>query len=385
MEGIMANHMHSSAEKSQARERSPVRPEGQLDESASSPAALLHDRGATPDALSPAHVLIWQRVVGNRRVRTILARRAPSAAVTGRMGEAGRLTVSRQETPPAGTAPPEEAPAEVPLTKKGMADFFKSQFEADFKGKGLGQYFSLVLASFKKVQTPPKGAEIQTTAQQCWEQLSTAIKGLTTDTRNFRKDLVLQVSDEEKPQYLKMQVALNRPPVTASEQPGIEKTLVEVDTAHAYGSKKGLKLAEKAYKAYQQLYKAAEAAGLMKEIPDLFKIVSDYRSVTEQQGIWKQKCEALAKSHPDWNQAQIEQEARQWVAKPGGSAHHTGYAMDLNMGWSIGSANAKKMHDKKSDLYKKFGKYWEWMKENGPKYGLLPYASEPWHWEAWLA
>lgn len=383
----MVKQTHASVEKNQAQRPRPLPPtqdREQLDESASPAAALVRGCGAEPDALSPSQVLALQRTVGNQGVQKIMARHVPVAADAGSRHESGRLTVNREETAPPETAPPEKGTVAVTLTKKGVLDFFKSQFEAEFTGKGLTEYFSLTLASFKKSRKAPKGAAIQSSIQACWEQLAAAIKDLTTDTRAFRKDMVLQVPDGKTPEYLRMRVRLSRRTVATSEEAGIEKALEEVDTAYAYGSKKGLRIEKNTYKAYQQLYKAAEAAGLMKEIPELFKIVSDYRSVTEQKGLWKKKCDKLAKSHPDWTEEKIEEEARQWVAKPGGSAHHTGRAVDLYMGWSIGSGNAKEIRKKKSSLYKKYGKYWEWMKKNAPSYGFLPYAKEPWHWEAWM-
>jgi LAS superfamily LD-carboxypeptidase LdcB len=369
-----------SAKKNEARRpRQPPGPVAQQPDREVAPATG-HATGHTtgPAALSPAQVLALQRTVGNLGVQALLAQHEPAAGA--RVHEADRPTVSREET-----APSADAPAEVPLTKKEIASFFDRQFETAFKDKGLAKYFSLALGPVKKTKKPPKGAPIETTVQACWEALETALKGMTGDTRGFAKTIALQVTEGATPEYMPLKVALSRRNVTAGEEAGIEATLSEVESAYAFGGKAGLRVEKSAYAAYIKLYQAAEAAGLMKEIPDLFKIVSDYRSVSEQKGLWDAKVAAVAKSHPDWSEKQVEDEARRWVAKPGGSAHHTGYAVDLHMGWSISSANAKEMQDKKSKLYEKYGKYWEWIKENGPKHGFLPYAAEPWHWEAWLA
>lgn len=362
----MANRTHGSKEKTPSR-RPPARPAGSQ-VGPEGAAARSRGPGAAPAALSPGELLVLQRAVGNQSVAAILAQRAERVPA-----DSGAVSLEKD-------APP----AAVALTKKEVAAFFKGQLQADFKGKGIADYFSLGLTVFKKTKLP-KGASALGSIEACWQQLAAAIKGLTSDTRKFRQDLVLQLPEGSRPPYLQMRVTLSRRDVTAAEQPTIESNLTDVDTAYAYGGKKGKKLEKSAYKAYQQLYKAAEAAGLMKSVPDLFKIVSDYRSVTEQETLFKNKCDSVAKAHPDWTPAQVEAEARQWVAKPGGSAHHTGRAVDLYMGWSIGSANAKTIQDKKSKLYKDYGKYWDWLKANAPAYGFLPYAAEPWHWEAWLA
>ena len=50
------------------------------------------------------------------------------------------------------------------------------------------------------------------------------------------------------------------------------------------------------------------------------------------EGLCDAKIAALAKSNPNWSDRQVEDETRQWVAKPVGSAHHMGYALGLNMG-----------------------------------------------------
>lgn len=81
-----------------------------------------------------------------------------------------------------------------------------------------------------------------------------------------------------------------------------------------------------------------------------------YRSIQDQNIHWKN---ALLKYGS-------EEEAIKYVARPGQSPHHTGRAIDF--GDNNGILN------KNSELY-------QWLVQNGNKYGFYNYKPEPWHWE----
>lgn len=272
------------------------------------------------------------------------------------------------------------------LARRDVLNDFQRDFSTAFNGRGIARFFTVRLNSFRKTRKPPRGINVHSSLGSGWREVESAIKVLTQDIRAFRKTIAIQASSTSgETRYLIIVVSLRRSTVEASQEPAIEKSLVDVEDKYAYGSKKGLKVNSQAYESYKKLYEAAAKAGFMKEIPDLFKVVSEYRSVTQQEKLWSNKLKAVRKAQPKWADDQVVKEARKWVAKPGGSAHHTGLALDLFMGWPIGSKNASLMQDKNSQLYRKYGKYWEWMKKNAPTYGFLPYAAEPWHWEAWQA
>jgi len=85
-------------------------------------------------------------------------------------------------------------------------------------------------------------------------------------------------------------------------------------------------------------------------------ITSGYRSDAYQQKLW---ANALKKYGS-------ESAARKWVAKPGGSAHRTGKALDISVnGKTVQSGSAAS----------------KWLKSNATKYGFNPYEAEAWHWE----
>jgi len=97
-------------------------------------------------------------------------------------------------------------------------------------------------------------------------------------------------------------------------------------------------------------------------------VVSGYRTYDYQQDLYDQKVSRDGAV-----------EARKWVAKPGASEHHTGYAIDFSI-----------YHDNgKSDDYTGKGKY-KWINDNAYKYGfIVRYPDhkkeltgiyyEPWH------
>lgn len=82
------------------------------------------------------------------------------------------------------------------------------------------------------------------------------------------------------------------------------------------------------------------------------------------------------KQEAAWKRALIrygsEAEARKWVAKPGGSAHQSGRAIDFYLGLSNDSRNVARL--RKTPAYK-------WLAANASRFGFYPYSREPWHWE----
>lgn len=122
---------------------------------------------------------------------------------------------------------------------------------------------------------------------------------------------------------------------------------------------KDIYLRTDAASAYEQMKAAARKDGI--NGPNL-EPHSGFRDPKVQEKLWK---EAVQKHGS-------EQEARKWVAPPGRSAHQTGRAIDMNLGYSPKSEFADQMQN--TEAYK-------WLKEHAHEYGFAPYAREPWHWE----
>jgi hypothetical protein len=96
-------------------------------------------------------------------------------------------------------------------------------------------------------------------------------------------------------------------------------------------------------------------------VQDGLRILSGYRSPEIQEQLYEDKLREVRAAHPDWNDTQIEREARRWVAPPGHSRHNTGQAVDL----SYANNRVK-----------------QWVHDNAGRYGLhFPLANEDWHIE----
>ncbi len=131
--------------------------------------------------------------------------------------------------------------------------------------------------------------------------------------------------------------------------------LVTVDPAHG----RGKQLLRAAYAAYRQLKAAAEADGIPANI---LTIVSAYRSVASQRRLWEQALRRYGSAD----------QARRWVAPPGSSAHHTGRAIDFDLGGRNDSSNVATLRTLPA---------YRWLVCNASRFGFFPYAREPWHWE----
>src|SRR5688572_17894679 len=114
-----------------------------------------------------------------------------------------------------------------------------------------------------------------------------------------------------------------------------------------------------AYAAYQRLKAAAEADGIP---ANLLTMTSGYRSVASQRALWEAALQKYGSP----------QAARRWVAPPGGSPHHTGRAIDFNLGGRNNSENVAQLRQTAA---------YRWLVCNASRFGFFPYAAEPWHWE----
>ena len=114
-----------------------------------------------------------------------------------------------------------------------------------------------------------------------------------------------------------------------------------------------------AYAAYQRLKTAAEADGIP---ANLLTMTSGYRSVASQRALWEAALQKYGSP----------QAARRWVAPPGGSPHHTGRAIDFNLGGRNNSENVAQLRQTAA---------YRWLVCNAARFGFYPYAAEPWHWE----
>ena len=114
-----------------------------------------------------------------------------------------------------------------------------------------------------------------------------------------------------------------------------------------------------AAEAWAALTRAARADGIP---PPFLEPMSGYRSVAEQEHTWARALERYGS----------EAEARRWVARPGGSPHHSGRAVDCWMGSGISSANVDEQRTTEA---------WRWLDREAERFGFYPYPVEPWHWE----
>jgi LAS superfamily LD-carboxypeptidase LdcB len=114
-----------------------------------------------------------------------------------------------------------------------------------------------------------------------------------------------------------------------------------------------------AAQAWRALVAAARADGLREP---LLLLTSGFRDPEHQRRLWE---DALRK----YGSAE---EARKWVAPPGGSAHQTGRAIDFYLGGRNSSANVRQLRTLPA---------YHWLVANAARFGFYPYEREPWHWE----
>jgi D-alanyl-D-alanine carboxypeptidase len=111
--------------------------------------------------------------------------------------------------------------------------------------------------------------------------------------------------------------------------------------------------------AWAALVEAARADGI--GYPLLLP-VSGYRSVEEQDWLWRGALEKYGDP----------EEACNWVARPGTSAHQTGRAIDCHLGYPIESEYVDDLRSTAA---------WHWLMAHAERFGFYPYDTEPWHWE----
>lgn len=130
--------------------------------------------------------------------------------------------------------------------------------------------------------------------------------------------------------------------------------------------------------------------------PNLFKIVSGYRSADEQKDIWERETKKLEDIIADQTKKKEEKSKKfdrkkliaaeqklahldMYIAKPAADGekkvtpHMTGLVVDVDLGYAPKSENIKTIE--KTDAYDKFSRY------AYHNYKMAPYDVEPWHWE----
>lgn len=129
-----------------------------------------------------------------------------------------------------------------------------------------------------------------------------------------------------------------------------------------------------AFSAWRELFAAGVAAG----VPEAHLVIhSAFRSVALQAEVWafrlEERRQARATSGlPPLPERELERQQRQWTAKPGQSAHHTGLALDLglyHLARTVSVAAARRTFS------------YRWLATHAPAFGFYPYLPEPWHWE----
>lgn len=125
-----------------------------------------------------------------------------------------------------------------------------------------------------------------------------------------------------------------------------------------------------AWDAHQRLLAAAAADGVDAR---WLAIRSAYRSVDLQRQIWEYRLNERrairrAAGLPPLPARELERQQRRWTAKPGQSAHHTGFALDLEL-YPLGTRKGRR-----SPAY-------GWLARRAREFGFYPYLPEPWHWE----
>ena len=105
----------------------------------------------------------------------------------------------------------------------------------------------------------------------------------------------------------------------------------------------------------KQMFSDARDAGIHP------KITSSYRSKEDQIAVMEEYINDYIAD--GMTQDQAEAEARKWVALPGASEHHTGFAIDISTAdWNLQGADV----------------VWAWFKENCWKYGFILRYTEEW-------
>lgn len=133
---------------------------------------------------------------------------------------------------------------------------------------------------------------------------------------------------------------------------------------------KALQAQRDAWNAYLAMREVAYSAGVERR---LLGVHSALRSTARQRELFEDKVAQVMRADPRLSRAAAEEVADDWVARPGGSAHESGRAFDLDLdGGEIAGSRIEAM--KRSTA-------WQWLARNAVRFGFYPYPLEPWHWE----
>lgn len=177
--------------------------------------------------------------------------------------------------------------------------------------------------------------------------------------RGLPADGIFKASDFD---VLRDALALRRPFVQQTSKglcpaPPDEAGLATASADESYGGK-SVQLRPAALQAYERMLAAARADGLAR--PPLLQLVSGYRGPVEEA-------------------ARCADGACDSRSRASCSAHRTGLAVDLFLAPAPGydptsTAEPNRRRIAESAEYR-------WLVTNAPRFGFLPYAYEPWHWE----
>ena len=144
--------------------------------------------------------------------------------------------------------------------------------------------------------------------------------------------------------------------------------------AKSYADREGLYLQKETYKAFQEMNKAAETAGIK------LTIRSATRNFDYQRGIWERKWAANIKKESGISEQSNALNILEYSSMPSTSRHHWGTDIDLN-------SFENSWFDSGEGL-----KLYNWMKEHAAAYGFCQvytskdddrpngYNEEKWHW-----
>ena len=125
---------------------------------------------------------------------------------------------------------------------------------------------------------------------------------------------------------------------------------------------KVVRLRPRALAAYRRMVAAARSeTGILDDDPSAFALFSGFRDPAADAA----RCAA--------------QNNCQGLVRAACSAHRTGLALDLDVGWAPGH-----MADDSADanrLYQTRGRPYRWLVRNAARFGFVNYLFEPWHWE----
>ena len=137
-----------------------------------------------------------------------------------------------------------------------------------------------------------------------------------------------------------------------------ESTLTSARPAETFGGK-AVRLRPGALAAYRRMVAAARTAGVGSHAP-MLELISGYRSPTEEA-------------------ARCEDGSCNTLTRATCSSHRTGLAMDLYLEPAPGADPTSASDENRRHMAGSLE--YRWLVANADRFGFLPYAYEPWHWE----